>query len=84
MSELAIVCEKLPKNHVYQKFVLFMKRKQKKINPKKKYEYFFIFFALLVDNMKICSYTIDCKIKKQDEWGICEILLNMALFMGFL
>ena len=51
---------------------------------KNKYEYFFIFFTLLVDNMKIYSYTIDCKTKKQDKREICEILLNMALFMGFL
>lgn len=51
---------------------------------KKKYEYFFIFFTLLVDNMKIYSYTIDCKTKKQDKRENCEILLNMALFMGFL
>lgn len=51
---------------------------------KNKYKYFFIFFTLLVDNMKIYSYTIDCKTKKQDKRKICEILLNMALFMGFL
>lgn len=50
---------------------------------KKKYEYFFIFFTLLVDNMKIYSYTIDCKTKKQDKRENCEILLNMEFLWVF-
>lgn len=83
MHTRAIVCEKLHKNYVFDIFIN-LALKTRRMKRKKKYEYFFIFFTLLVDNMKICSYTIDCKTKKQDKWGICKILLNMVLFMGFL